>query len=143
MKEIDVCVKSIIGDNMNKVILCIMDGIGIRKEDHGNAVRCANTKNLDILLEKYPHSLLEASGELVGLPDGQMGNSEVGHSNIGSGRIIYQPLEMINKSSLNGTFLSLFISSFILLELVFNSKELLLIESISFWCFSISSFVSW
>ncbi|MBR6689959.1 MAG: 2,3-bisphosphoglycerate-independent phosphoglycerate mutase [Bacilli bacterium] len=80
---------------MKKVLLCIMDGIGIRKEDHGNAVRAANTKNLDMLLEKYPHSLLEASGKDVGLPKGQMGNSEVGHTNIGAGRIVYQPLELI------------------------------------------------
>ena len=97
MKELDVCVKIMIGDNMKKVILCIMDGIGIRKEDHGNAVRVANTKNLDMLLEKYPHSLLEASGNMVGLPEGQMGNSEVGHTNIGAGRIVYQPLELISK----------------------------------------------
>lgn len=95
MKELSVCVKIIIGDNMKKVLLCIMDGIGIRKEDHGNAVRKANTKNLDMLLEKYPHSLLEASGNMVGLPKGQMGNSEVGHTNIGAGRIVYQPLELI------------------------------------------------
>ena len=80
---------------MKKVMLCIMDGIGIRKEENGNAVRKANTKNLDMLLEKYPHSLLEASGNMVGLPNGQMGNSEVGHTNIGAGRIVYQPLELI------------------------------------------------
>ena len=95
MKELSVCVKIIIGDTMKRVILCIMDGIGIRKEEHGNAVRIANTKNLDMLLEKYPHSLLEASGNMVGLPKGQMGNSEVGHTNIGAGRIVYQPLELI------------------------------------------------
>ena len=81
---------------MKKVILCIMDGIGIRKEDHGNAVRVADTKNLNMLIEKYPRSLLDASGNSVGLPEGQMGNSEVGHTNIGAGRIVYQPLELIN-----------------------------------------------
>ena len=81
---------------MKKVILCIMDGIGIRKEDHGNAVRAADTSNLDYLLNKYPHSLLQASGNMVGLPKDQMGNSEVGHTNIGAGRIVYQPLELIN-----------------------------------------------
>ena len=91
-----VCVKIIIGDAMKMVILCIMDGIGIRKEDHGNAVRVANTRNLDMLIEKYPRSLLEASGNAVGLPKGQMGNSEVGHTNIGAGRIVYQPLELIS-----------------------------------------------
>ena len=98
LKKGAVCDKIIIGDDMNKVLLCIMDGIGIRKEDHGNAVRKANTKNLDWLLEKYPHSLLEASGEKVGLPKGQMGNSEVGHMNIGAGRIVYQPLELISNN---------------------------------------------
>ena len=78
-----------------------MDGIGIRKEDHGNAVRAANTKNLDKLLENYPHSLLNASGTDVGLPEGQMGNSEVGHTNIGAGRVVYQPLEFISKEIKN------------------------------------------
>ena len=86
---------------MKKVILCIMDGVGIRKEDHGNAVRAANTKILDNLLKFYPHSLLEASGTMVGLPEGQMGNSEVGHTNIGAGRIVYQPLELISNSIRN------------------------------------------
>ena len=86
---------------MKKVILCIMDGVGIRKESHGNAVRKASTKILDNLIKSYPHSLLEASGEPVGLPNGQMGNSEVGHSNIGAGRIVYQPLEFISKSIRN------------------------------------------
>lgn len=80
---------------MKKVVLCIMDGVGIREEEHGNAVKFANTKILDNLLKFYPHSLLHASGTLVGLPEGQMGNSEVGHLNIGSGRIVYQPLELI------------------------------------------------
>ena len=80
---------------MKKVVLCIMDGVGIRKETYGNAVEKANTKILDNLLKFYPHSLLHASGHLVGLPEGQMGNSEVGHLNIGAGRIVYQPLELI------------------------------------------------
>ncbi len=83
---------------MRKVILCIMDGIGIRKESHGNAVKKARTKTLNDLIKKYPHSLLEASGQKVGLPAGQMGNSEVGHTNIGAGRIVYQPLELISNS---------------------------------------------
>ena len=74
-----------------------MDGVGHREEIHGNAVKKANTKNLDLLIKKYPHSLLEASGEAVGLPKGQMGNSEVGHTNIGAGRVVYQPLELISK----------------------------------------------
>ncbi len=78
-----------------------MDGVGIRKEDFGNAVRSANTKNLDNLLKYYPHSLLNASGTDVGLPEGQMGNSEVGHTNIGAGRIVYQPLELISSEIRN------------------------------------------
>lgn len=81
-----------------KTLLCIMDGVGIRNEVHGNAVKAAKTPNLNSLLKEYPHTLLEASGTLVGLPEGQMGNSEVGHSNIGAGRIVYQPLETISNA---------------------------------------------
>jgi len=88
---------------MKKIVLCIMDGVGIRDEVYGNAVKCAKTKNLDSLLKTYPHSLLHASGKLVGLPIGQMGNSEVGHTNIGAGRIVYQPLELITHSIENKT----------------------------------------
>ena len=80
------------------VILAILDGYGLRDEVHGNAVKLANNKNFEMLWNKYPHTKLEASGQLVGLPKGQMGNSEVGHMNIGAGRIVYQPLELINKS---------------------------------------------
>ena len=83
---------------MKKILLCIMDGVGIRKSPIGNALKNADTKTIDKLISEYPNILLEASGEYVGLPDGQMGNSEVGHSTIGSGRIIYQSLEKINKS---------------------------------------------
>ena len=83
---------------MNKVLLCIMDGVGFRRESHGNAVKKAKTKNLDKLMEKYPHSILEASGEPVGLLKGQMGNSEVGHQNIGAGRVVYQPQPIITKA---------------------------------------------
>ena len=86
---------------MKKIVLCIMDGVGIRKEEHGNAVKRADTKNLEYLFDTYPHSLLHASGTLVGLPEGQMGNSEVGHTNIGAGRIVYQPLELISNSIRN------------------------------------------
>lgn len=83
---------------MGPLVLCILDGVGIREEQHGNAFYQANTPNFDFLWEHYPHTLLEASGTLVGLPEGQMGNSEVGHMNLGAGRIVYQPLEMINHS---------------------------------------------
>ena len=86
------------------ILLCILDGVGYREETHGNAVKKANMKNFNYLLDKYPHSLLEASGPLVGLPEGQMGNSEVGHMNIGAGRIMYQPLELINSKIKDNTF---------------------------------------
>ena len=78
------------------LVLCILDGCGVREESDGNAFKNANTPTLDMLMNKYPHSILEASGKAVGLPDGQMGTSEVGHMNIGSGRIAIQPLEKIN-----------------------------------------------
>ena len=83
---------------MKKVVLCIMDGVGIRKETYGNAVAKARTNTLDYLFDAYPHSLLHASGREVGLPEGQMGNSEVGHTNIGAGRVVYQPLELISNA---------------------------------------------
>ena len=82
---------------MKKVILCILDGVGIREVKKGNAFLNTSKKTFDFLWNNYPHSLLEASGEFVGLPNKQMGNSEVGHTNIGAGRIVYQSLELINK----------------------------------------------
>ena len=78
------------------VMLVIMDGFGIRKETDGNAIAAAKKPNLDKLFAKYPHTLIGASGEAVGLPDGQMGNSEVGHLNIGAGRIVFQSLTRVN-----------------------------------------------
>ena len=78
------------------LVLCILDGCGIRESSDGNAFKNANKPTLDMLWNKYPHSILQASGKAVGLPDGQMGTSEVGHMNIGSGRIAIQPLENIN-----------------------------------------------
>lgn len=91
---------------MKPVLLCILDGVGINKENYGNAVRHAHTPVLESLWRDYPHASLEASGELVGLPSGQMGNSEVGHTNIGAGRIAYQPLQLINEKIKNGEFFS-------------------------------------
>ena len=78
---------------MKKVIFTILDGFGIREEEKGNAVKNASTKAIDKLLKEFSHSELKASGEEVGLPKGQMGNSEVGHITIGSGRIVNQPLQ--------------------------------------------------
>ena len=83
---------------MKPVVLCILDGCGVREESDGNAFKNANKPNFDMLLNKYPHSLLQASGPYVGLPEGQMGTSEVGHMNIGSGRVAVQPLERISAS---------------------------------------------
>jgi len=88
-----------------KVILIIMDGWGIAKagEENRSAILAAKTPFYDSILEKYPHSKLEASGLAVGLPDGQMGNSEVGHTNLGAGRVVYQDLVKINLAVSSGT----------------------------------------
>ena len=84
--------------------LIIMDGFGERAETYGNAIKLAGTPNLDKLEAEYPHTVIGASGMDVGLPDGQMGNSEVGHLNIGAGRIVYQELTRITKSIQDGDF---------------------------------------
>lgn len=90
--------------DQKKVALLILDGLGYGKEDKSNAVIAAETPYLDYLLNTYPHSKLEASGEAVGLPEGQMGNSEVGHMNLGAGRTVYQELGRINKAARDGIF---------------------------------------
>ena len=88
------------------VLLCIMDGFGwVPNETFGNAVVAAKTPHLDALMEKYPMTTIDASGMAVGLPDGQMGNSEVGHTNMGAGRIVYQQLTLITKSIKDGEML--------------------------------------
>ena len=86
------------------VMLIILDGLGIGKDYEGNAVYLGQTPNYDRLIKEYPNTELEASGLSVGLPQGQMGNSEVGHLNIGSGRIVYQELTRISKSIIDGDF---------------------------------------
>ena len=86
------------------VALLIMDGFGYNANEYGNAIKAANTPNLDKILATYPNTLIGASGMDVGLPDGQMGNSEVGHTNIGAGRIVYQELTRITKSIQDGDF---------------------------------------
>ncbi|MCB2406381.1 2,3-bisphosphoglycerate-independent phosphoglycerate mutase [Hymenobacter lucidus] len=84
---------------MNKqVLLVILDGWGLAQNKDVSAIDKANTPFVDSLFQRFPHSKLQASGEAVGLPDGQMGNSEVGHMNIGAGRVVYQDLVRINKS---------------------------------------------
>ena len=84
------------------VVLCIMDGFGKNDSDYGNAIAMANKPNLDKLMAECPMTYIGASGLDVGLPDGQMGNSEVGHTNIGAGRIVYQPLTRITKAFQDG-----------------------------------------
>jgi len=91
-------------NDIRPVMLVIMDGWGWREEVHGNATLLANTPNLTEFRRNYPFGLLQASGEAVGLPEGQIGNSEVGHLNIGAGRIVYQELTRIDKSIRDGEF---------------------------------------
>ncbi|MED4570920.1 2,3-bisphosphoglycerate-independent phosphoglycerate mutase [Brevibacillus agri] len=86
------------------VALLILDGFALRSETYGNAVAQANKPNFDRFWNEYPHATLEASGLAVGLPEGQMGNSEVGHLNIGAGRVVYQDLTRITKSIREGAF---------------------------------------
>ena len=89
--------------NKQPLVLCILDGCGHRESTKFNAVKNARTPTLDSLLEKYPHTLLHASGVSVGLPEGQMGNSEVGHTTIGLGQVIFQDLLRISMAAENGT----------------------------------------
>lgn len=86
------------------VLLMILDGWGLAPASAGNAAAVANTPNLDKYFAEYPHTTLQASGKFVGLPEGQIGNSEVGHLNIGAGRIIYQNLTRITKAIDDGNF---------------------------------------
>nr|MCR4925843.1 2,3-bisphosphoglycerate-independent phosphoglycerate mutase [Clostridiales bacterium] len=86
------------------LVLCIMDGFGKNPETKGNAIAAAKTPRLDKLMAECPMTYIGASGMDVGLPDGQMGNSEVGHTNIGAGRVVYQELTRITKSIKDGDF---------------------------------------
>lgn len=85
------------------VALIILDGFGHRKEEYGNAIEAANTPNLDRIFANNPNVTIGASGMDVGLPEGQMGNSEVGHTNIGAGRVVYQELTRITKAISDGS----------------------------------------
>ena len=82
----------------------ILDGFGLKNDAYGNAIKAANTPNLDRIFDTYPNVSLAASGLAVGLPEGQMGNSEVGHLNIGAGRVVYQELTRITKAIEDGVF---------------------------------------
>jgi 2,3-bisphosphoglycerate-independent phosphoglycerate mutase len=86
------------------LVLVVLDGWGLRDQREGNAIKMARTPTYLELLERFPHSSLQASGEIVGLPAGQMGNSEVGHISMGAGRIVYQDLTRIDKSIRDGDF---------------------------------------
>jgi 2,3-bisphosphoglycerate-independent phosphoglycerate mutase len=79
-----------------KVILVIMDGWGLGQVERSDAIKAAKTPFVSSLYGKYPNSILTTCGEAVGLPEGQMGNSEVGHLNLGAGRVVYQELQRIN-----------------------------------------------
>lgn len=100
--------KGELGNNMKitkrPTMLMILDGFGINDRETGNAIKLAKTPNLDKIFEEYPNTTLQASGLSVGLPEGQMGNSEVGHLNIGAGRIVYQELTKITKAIEDGDF---------------------------------------
>ena len=89
---------------MKTTVLMILDGYGMNQNKEGNAISQAKTPNMDMLMEKYPCVKGYASGLDVGLPEGQMGNSEVGHLNIGAGRVVYQELTRITKSIKDGDF---------------------------------------
>ena len=89
---------------MNRVALIILDGWGYSTASEGNAILKAHTPNLDRFYRDHPWALLDAAGEAVGLPPGQMGNSEVGHLNIGAGRIVYQELSRITRAIKPGRF---------------------------------------
>lgn len=90
---------------MSKALLMILDGWGIGDHTKADVIYSTPTPHWDALLAKYPHSQLQASGENVGLPDGQMGNSEVGHLNIGAGRVVYQDLVKINRACKDGSIM--------------------------------------
>ncbi|MGM8888840.1 2,3-bisphosphoglycerate-independent phosphoglycerate mutase, partial [Psychrobacter sp. 1U2] len=94
-------------NNPNKKVphvLMILDGFGHREEAEDNAIAAANMPNLDNIYQQYPHGLISASGEDVGLPDGQFGNSEVGHMNLGAGRVLYQDSTRISNELNNREF---------------------------------------
>src|SRR5215212_11747091 len=102
-----------------KVILIIMDGWGLGRVASADAIQHAKTPFVSSLYAKYPNTTLTTCGELVGLPEGQMGNSEVGHLNIGAGRIVYQELQRINVAVRSGEFEK----NQILLDAIIHAKK--------------------
>ena len=114
-----------------KVLLCILDGFGIGEDNDFNAVKNAATQNLDLLFNRYPSSKLVCSGPDVGLPEGTMGNSEVGHLNIGAGRIIYQDISRIGRSIKNDSFFTNPVLNKIISDTKRNNSSLHLLGLIS------------
>ena len=110
--------------NATPVCLIILDGFGCREETADNAIAQAHKPNIDALWKCYPHMLINASEHYVGLPDGQMGNSEVGHLNIGAGRVVFQDFERINNSIASGEFFENTALKSSLLDLKDNNKAL-------------------
>jgi 2,3-bisphosphoglycerate-independent phosphoglycerate mutase len=106
------------------VILLILDGFGYREDSHDNAISLAKTPHLDALKRDYPNTLINASEHYVGLPDGQMGNSEVGHLNIGAGRVVFQDFERINNSIKTGDFFKIPVLTQAIEALKANDKAL-------------------
>ncbi len=114
-----------------KVLLMILDGWGIAKNKDVSAIDQANTPFIDSLYRKYPHAKLQASGLAVGLPEGQMGNSEVGHMNIGAGRVVYQDLVKINQAVKDGTLAQNQVLNEAYLEAAADNKTVHLIGLVS------------
>lgn len=117
---------------MKSVLLLILDGLGMGKRDDGNAFYLAQTPEIGDLLENYSHTYLQASGEEVGLPKGQIGNSEVGHMNIGLGRVVYQDLTRINKDIKDGFFFENPVLLSMIEELKLKDRTLHLLGLVSF-----------
>ncbi len=90
--------------NKKPVVLCVIDGLGLRNDSKGNGFKLANTPTFDDFFKNYPNSIIQASGKFVGLPENQMGNSEVGHLNIGAGQVVYTGLSLIGKAIEDGNF---------------------------------------
>ena len=107
------------------VVLMILDGFGLSEETRGNAIAAARTPVIDGLMKEYPFVKGYASGLAVGLPDGQMGNSEVGHLNMGAGRVVYQDLTRITKSIEDGDFFEKeeLLSVHVMPEKIFNETK--------------------
>ncbi|MCV3753248.1 2,3-bisphosphoglycerate-independent phosphoglycerate mutase [Mycoplasma enhydrae] len=117
--------------NHKKIILTIIDGLGLRNESQGNAYAQAKHPTFDLLFKEYSNSVLQASGEFVGLPKNQIGNSEVGHLNIGAGRIVYTGLSLINQEIINNNFANNKALNFMIDDSLKNNRTLHLLGLLS------------